>query len=73
MISKYFEINEQGNNIRCKLYCGEKGAHDRAVIFCPGFAGHKDNSAANKFAEKLLSKKDAMVVVFNWPSHGDDV
>ena len=73
MISKYFEINEQGNNIRCKLYCGEKGAHDRAVIFCTGFAGHKDNSAANKFAEKLLSKKDAMVVVFNWPSHGDDV
>ena len=73
MIFRYFEINEKGNNIRCKLYCREKGIYDKAVIFCTGFAGHKDNSAANRFAEKLISKRDALVVVFNWPSHGDDV
>ena len=71
---KYFEINAQGNNIRCKIYFAEKGAADKAVIFCTGFAGHKDNNAANKFAEKVLSKhRDVCVVVFNWPPHGDDV
>ena len=71
---KYFEINTQGSNIRCKAYFAEKGAVEKAVIFCTGFAGHKDNNAANKFADKLLSKhKDAAVIVFNWPAHGDDV
>ena len=71
---KYFEINAQGHNIRCKIYSAEKGTADKAVIFCTGFAGHKDNNAANKFAEKVLSKhRDVCVVVFNWPSHGDDV
>ncbi len=71
---RYFEINAQGNNIRCKMYFAEKGAADKAVIFCTGFAGHKDNNAANKFAEKVLSKhRDVCTVVFNWPAHGDDV
>ena len=73
MIYSYFEINARGSNIRCKLYCRERGIHEKAVIFCTGFAGHKDNAAANRFAEKLLSKKDVSVVVFNWPAHGDDV
>ena len=71
---QYFEINEQGCNIRCKLYCKDKALAKKAVIFGTGFVGHKDNRAAEGFAEKLLSKhKDAMVVVFNWPAHGDDV
>lgn len=71
---KYFEINEQGHNIRCKAYLNEKGAPEKAVIFCTGFAGHKDNKAAENFAEKLLSKhKNMIVVVFDWPAHGDDV
>ena len=73
-MDKYFEINEQGNNIRCKLYYRDKAAANKAVIFCTGFAGHKDNNAAHTFAEKLLSKcKDVIVAVFNWPAHGDDV
>ena len=71
---KYFEINAQGHNVRCKLYGNEKAKPEKAVIFCTGFAGHKDNRAANGFAEKALSKdKRTIVVVFNWPSHGDDV
>ena len=70
---KYFEINAQSSNIRCKLYCREKGVHEKAIIFCTGFAGHKDNMAAYRFAEKVLSKKDVMIVVFDWPAHGDDV
>ena len=71
---KYFEINERGNNIRCKLYYKDKGAPEKAIIFCTGFAGHKDNAAAEKFAEKVLSKyKNIVIIVFDWPAHGDDV
>ena len=74
MIEKYFEINTPGSNIRCKTYSVEKSTADKAVIYCTGFAGHKDNLASRRFAEKLLSKhKDIMVLVFNWPAHGDDV
>jgi len=74
MKDKYFEINRQGHNIRCKLYFNDLNNVEKAVIFGTGFAGHKDNNAAHGFAEKLLSKhRDVIVVVFNWPSHGDDV
>ncbi len=74
MVSRYFETNAEGNNIRCKAYYNEKNAVTWAVIFCTGFAGHKDNTAASRFADKLLSKrKDALLAVFDWPSHGDDV
>ena len=71
---KYFEIHSPGINIRCKVYYEPNGTAETAVIFGTGFAGHKDNNAACKFAEKLLSKdKNAIVVVFNWPAHGDDI
>lgn len=71
---RYFEINEAGHNIRCKLYYSDLKAIRRVVIFCHGFGGHKDNGAAEKFAERLTSKyKGAAMVTFNWPCHGDDV
>lgn len=71
---RYYEIKTPGGNIRCKAYYKENAAAERAVIFCTGFAGHKDNNAAARFAEKLLSKdRHQIVVVFNWPAHGDDV
>ena len=71
---KYFEINAQGHNIRCKLYGSKPGPADRAILFCTGFAGHKDNRAAEGFAEKTLAKhKNVNVIVFDWPAHGDDV
>ena len=74
MYSKYHEINEAGHNIRCKLYYNDLKAVQKAVVFGIGFAGHKDNQAAFKFAEKVLSKqKDVLIIVFNWPAHGDDV
>ena len=73
-MQRYFEINEQGNNISCKIYYSDRTTIEKAVIYCTGFAGHKDNNAANKFAVKLLSKeKETAVVVFNWPAHGDDI
>lgn len=73
-MNRYFEINTHSNNVRCKLYYKEKDTADKAIVFCTGFAGHKDNNAACRFAEKVLSKhKDVIVVVFNWPAHGDDI
>lgn len=74
MISKYFEISKLNMNIRCKVYF-EKGNTVRyAVIFGHGFGGHKDNKAAERYAEHTLKKhSDAAVITFNWPCHGDDV
>ena len=71
---RYFEINESGHNIRCKIYYQDLKNINRMVIFCHGFGGHKDNAAAEKFANRLISKyKGTAMVTFNWPCHGDDV
>ena len=71
---RYFEINSGGHNIRCKLYCQDLKSVRNVVIFCHGFGGHKDNGAAEKFAERMLTKhRGCAMVTFNWPSHGDDV
>ncbi|MBO5109961.1 MAG: alpha/beta fold hydrolase [Clostridia bacterium] len=73
-MQRYFEINAEGHNVRCKLYYNDLRSIRRAVIFCHGFGGHKDNSAAEKFAERVLTKyKNVATVTFNWPCHGDDV
>lgn len=74
MLQRHLEINENGHNIRCKLYA--RDTHDicRVVIFAHGFGGHKDNAAAEKFAERMLSKhKGVAMLTFDWPCHGDDV
>lgn len=71
---RYFQINEGGHNIRCKLYCDDPRSITRAVVFCHGFGGHKDNGAAEKFAQRLLTKyKNTAMVTFDLPCHGDDV
>ncbi|MDO4749398.1 MAG: alpha/beta fold hydrolase [Eubacteriales bacterium] len=71
---RYFEINKNGHNIRCKLYYSDLRNIRRVVVFCHGFSGHKDNSAAEKFAERMLSKyKGTAMITFNLPCHGDDV
>ena len=73
-MERYFEVNGGGHNVRCKLYCKDPRSVARAVVFCHGFGGHKDNSAAEKLAQRLLSKfKDVGLITFNWPCHGDDV
>ena len=73
MIAKYFDINEQGCSIRCKLYCTDPHDVRRVVIFCHGFGGHKDNHAAETFAARAVAKrKGTAVVCFDWPCHGSD-
>ncbi len=74
MKEKYFSINEAGSSIRCKLYYNDLKAVSRAVICVHGFGGHKDNKAAQRFAEHLLKKhKNAVAVTYDAPCHGDDV
>lgn len=73
-MERYFQLNHGGCNVRCKLYCQDPRDVGTAVIFCHGFGGHKDNSAAAKLADRLLSKyKRTALITFNWPCHGDDV
>ena len=76
MIARYFDINENAHSIRCKLYMNDSRDPKtirRIVLFGHGFGGHKDNRAAETFAERTISKyKDVALVTFNWPCHGDD-
>ena len=45
----------------------------RILLFCHGFAGHRDNAMAQKLAGRILEKHDdAALLIFNWPGHGDD-
>lgn len=73
-MEKYFNINETGCSVRCKLYARDPSSVGRVVVYGHGFGGHKDNKAAEHFAEHLLKKhKDVAVLCFNAPCHGDDV
>jgi hypothetical protein len=73
-MEKYFNINESGNSVRCKIYFNDLKTVKRVVIYGHGFAGHKDNKAAGRFAEHILKKyKDIAIITFNLPCHGDDV
>ena len=72
-MEKLFTINKDGCSIRCKLYSKEPRSAKRVVIFCHGFGGHKDNHAAARYAEYVLSKnRGVAVVTFDFPCHGED-
>ena len=72
-MQKYFNIKAEGNIVRCKIYCNNQKDIETAVVYGHGFGGHKDNKAAEKFAMRVLKKnKNAAVITFNWPGHGDD-
>ncbi|WP_036608256.1 alpha/beta hydrolase family protein [Oribacterium sp. P6A1] len=73
-MEKYFDLNEQGFSIRCKVYF-EKDIHNlkHIVLATYGFGGNKDNKAIEKFADRITTKyKGFGVVCFDWPCHGKD-
>ena len=73
-MEKYFNINKSGYSISCKIYFADLKTVKKVVIYGHGFSGHKDNNAAEKFAEFVLKKyKDIAVITYNAPCHGDDV
>lgn len=73
MKSQDYIVSRNGYNVSCKLYYEDKKAIRGMVLFGHGFGGHKDNKAAEKFAERALDKLKLCTVTFNWPCHGDDV
>ena len=71
--AKYFDINDSGCSVRCKLYTKDIRELRGLVIYCHGFAGHKETKAAERMARALLSKrKDYGLLCFDWPCHGQD-
>ncbi len=73
-MEKFFEINKDGQNIRCKLYYKKGEPSKKVVMYCHGFAGHKDNRTAARFAERFLTKyKHIALLTFDLPCHGNDV
>lgn len=74
MKNKYFHINKNGSSIHCKIYFNDLHAVKRVVICLHGFTGNMENKAVERFADYVLKKnKDAAVMIYNAPCHGDDV
>lgn len=72
-MKKQFTINEAPYSVRCLIYHNGGTSFSRVIVFCHGFGGHKENGAAKRFAEYVLSKfKDLAVLCFDWPCHGED-
>ena len=72
-MEKYFNINDAGFSIRCKLYAKDPNDVKTVVLCGHGFASDKDNKSAARLAKHLLDKnRGAAVLTFNWPCHGDD-
>ena len=72
-MTKYLDINDSGYSVRSKLYCNDMRNIRKMIIFFHGFGGHKDNHAAERFANFILSKyKTTAMLIFDWPAHGDD-
>lgn len=73
-MNKYFDINEQGFSIRCKLYYNKEFRGLKNIVIATyGFGGNKDNKAIEKFADRITTKyKSFGVVCFDWPCHGMD-
>ena len=56
MKSQEYHISRNGYNVSCKLYYEDKKAVPGVVLFGHGFGGHKDNKAAERFAQRALDK-----------------
>lgn len=71
---KYFDINEDGCSVRCKLITAVDAREFKRVIICThGFGGNKDNANILRFADKETAKfKHDAIIVFDWPCHGAD-
>ena len=74
MKEKYFDIVGSGYSVKCKLYCADANSIKKLIISCHGFGGSKENAAAKRVAERMLpTHKDAALLSFDWPCHGEDV
>ncbi|MDO5477490.1 MAG: alpha/beta hydrolase [Eubacteriales bacterium] len=78
----WFDLPCADSVIKCKLYHRESAGGPapefmqvrHVVLFCHGLAGHRDNAMAHKLADRILmNHEDTVLLIFNWPGHGDDV
>ena len=73
-MEKYFDINEDGLSIKCKMYCKNPRSFNDVIISCHGFGGSKENNSSKKLAQKVLETRDDIAIIsFDWPCHGKDV
>lgn len=71
---KYLNFQREKTNIRCKMYYQNDMKLTSLVIYGHGFAGHKENKAAERLAEKLTGKNKGFgLLTFDLPCHGEDV
>ena len=74
MKEKYFDIVGSSYSVKCKLYCVDANSINKLIFSCHGFGGSKENAAAKRVAERMLPvHKDAALLTFDWPCHGEDV
>ena len=73
-MEKYFNITAEKHNIRCKIYYQDLDQIKHMILFGHGFGGHKNNKAAERFANRVMEKnKQVAMICFDWPCHGEDV
>jgi len=71
---KYINFQREKTNIRCKVFYQDDMVMKNMIIFGHGLAGHKDNKAAERLAEKVISKNKGFgLMTFDLPCHGEDV
>lgn len=71
---KYFEINFEGINVKCKIYSPDPSNIKNVIISCHGYGGSKENKASQKLAESLsYDNKNFALITFDWPCHGTDI
>ena len=71
--ARSLDFNEDGCSVRCRLYASNARSLRGLVIYCHGFAGHKETKAAQRMARALMAKKkDWGLLCFDWPCHGQD-
>lgn len=72
-MDRQFHINQNGCSVCCRMYAPDHQDVGRVVVYGHGFGGHRDNRAAQRFAEYVLTKqKGVAVLCFDWPCHGGD-
>lgn len=73
LMEKALSINQGGYSIRCTLHTNDPRKIRTVVLYGQGFGGSRNSAPVHRFAAKLLSKhKDAALLAFDWPCHGDD-
>lgn len=74
MKEKYFDIVGSGYSVKCKLYCADANSIKKLLSPATASAAARRTRRAKRVAERMLPvHKDAALLSFDWPCHGEDV